>query len=427
MWTTFTVSEEYANKPLKIYFSTALSTPGVAGDYYAKNIYIHKDNGNSFLPKGLTKSIVQNGVKDFICGTSYKAELGCLSAEAPKLNANSTLSINATCNVKTNKSLVFTATFDTFTGLRLGHGKTTYSGTYLEVSNTDIKVYQYTSAANLSGTYTHNLNISKFVDVVINVGVGVADITLITADGSFTANNVEWSGSNGAIFAESINTEFSDCELKWRPFGVRERIWIFGDSYLSFTDSRWAGQMHKLGYTKWLASGYPGGKSADELESFKTLLALGTPEIVVWCMGMNNGDSGSINESWLECVHEMLALCKDKGITPVLATIPNCPIVDNSYKNTWVVNSGERYVNFNKAVGVNGTTWYDGTLSNDNVHPTELGAKILAGRVCIDVPEIMNNADECKGSNTGEFVDEITGMTYKLHVVDGDLTMSEVK
>lgn len=423
MWTRFTVPAKYANKPLKLYFNTALSTPGVAGDYYAKNIYIHKDNGNSFLPKGLTMGFVQNGVKDLISGTAYKAEQGCLSMEAATLSPNSTLSINATCNVKTNKSLSFTATFDSFKGLSLGHGKITYGGSYLDISGEDIKVYQYTSSATLSNTYTHNLTISEFISVIINVGVGFADVTIITSDGSFTAHNVKWAGSNGLIFAESINTEFFNCELRWRPSCISERIWIFGDSYLGLTDNRWAGQMHKLGYKGWLASGYPGGKSTAELASFKTLLKLGTPEMVIWCLGMNDGDEGSINESWMTCVEEVLALCEKSGIIPVLATIPTCPAVDNTYKNSWVVNSGKRYVDFNKAVGVNGTAWYKGTLSSDNVHPTELGAKILAGRVCIDVPEIMHATT----SNGREFIDSVTGKMYELNVVNGDLMMSEVK
>ena len=147
--------------------------------------------------------------------------------------------------------------------------------------------------------------------------------------------------------------------------------------------------MINLGYSNWLASGFPGGGSINEIESFKTLLKLRTPEMVVWCVGVNDGDNGSINSNWISCANEMLNICKDNKIVPVLATIPTCPAVTNTYKNDWVRNSGRRYVDFDKAVGVNGASWYEGMLSGDNIHPTELGAKALAMRVCIDVPEIM--------------------------------------
>lgn len=389
MWHKFTVTSEYANQPLKLYLNTAMSTPGAAGDYYATGISIHKHNGNSFLPRELTVDFVRNGIRETLDNSAYRVAKGCLHAEADSLGANEILSINAMCDVKTNKSLAFTAKFDAFDGLRVGHGKTYYSGSYVEISSTSIDIYKHLSSASRISTHDHGLNISDFVDVIIKADDNKADVTIITSSGSFTVSDVEWSGCNGYVFAESMGTVFSDCELKWKPACASERIWIFGDSYLGFTNDHWAGQIRNLGYKKWLASGYPGGKSSRELESFKTLLTLGTPDMVVWCMGMNDGDSGAINESWLECVEKMLAICKDKGITPVLATIPSCPVVDNSYKNEWVVNSGERYVDFNKAVGVNNRAWYKGMLSSDNVHPTELGAKALAGRVCIDVPEIM--------------------------------------
>lgn len=385
----FTISSEYAGLPMKIFINASFATPNVAGTYYAKSIYIFKDMNVPFLPEYFTKGIIDTSIANKLNRAAYKAENGYLTASSDTLLPSETLVIDAACDVKNNKSLVFTGKFSNFSGLRLGHGKTDYGGTYIELYPNKIDVYQYQSGASLTTTQTHNMTLSRFVTVVINVGVSKANIAIITAGNSYTLDDVAWSGCNGKIFVESINTEFVDCDLRWTTSGVKERVWVFGDSYLGFNDNRWAGQMHKLGFKNWMACGFPGGASARALEVLKTMLTLGTPETIVWCLGMNNGDSGAVNSSWLSCIEEVLAICKEKRIVPILATIPTCPKVDNTYKNDWVRASGYRYVDFSKAVGVNGTSWYSGMLSADEIHPTELGAKALASRVCIDVPEIM--------------------------------------
>lgn len=107
---------------------------------------------------------------------------------------------------------------------------------------------------------------------------------------------------------------------------------------------------------------------------------------------MNDADSSSTyNTNWKTCLDEVIATCERKGITLILATIPNVPNISNYYKNQFVRDSGYRYIDFAKAVGAEevGSTWYSGMLSSDNVHPAELGAKALAARFLVDVPEII--------------------------------------
>jgi hypothetical protein len=390
----FTITSEYANQPLTFYVNASMSTPTPAGDFYARSIYIFKDDGVSLLPEYFIKDILENSVLNKISGPAFKAQNGALSISSDVLSADDPMVIDAACDVKINKSLVFTGDIFTIAGsefgsLYVGHGKTAYGGTYVEIDKTNINVYNYESGPSLKGTIEHGLTISYFLTVIINVGFTKADITISTSTGSFTYSDAPWMGCNGEIFAESHGQAFTNCELRWVSSDIKHPVWVFGDSYLGFNDNRWAGQMHNLGYKNWLACGFAGAGSARELETFKTLLILGTPDIAVWCMGMNNGDSGAISNSWLSATEEFLSLCEANDITPVLATIPTCPNIDNTYKNEWVRNSGYRYVDFNKAVGVTGTTWYNGMLSADKVHPTELGAKALVSRVCVDVPEIM--------------------------------------
>ena len=127
------------------------------------------------------------------------------------------------------------------------------------------------------------------------------------------------------------------------------------------------------------------------LIDFKVAIEKGTPEFAVWCLGMNNGDkTEDPNEPWLEATKEFLEICKEKGITPILSTIPSTPVVNNEPKNKWVRASGYRYIDFNRAVGADkDVAWYPEMLYKDNVHPALHGAEALYSQVLVDFPEIM--------------------------------------
>jgi hypothetical protein len=166
------------------------------------------------------------------------------------------------------------------------------------------------------------------------------------------------------------------------------------------------------------------------LVDFNTALTCSTPEFALWLLGMNNGDPwpeyaqeteetkenpeaakklkairkdvpdcqsdtrdtliSKINPSWLAPTEEFLALCKAHGITPILATIPQTPKINNLPKNEWIRRSGHRYIDFNHAVGADhDPKWHPDMLHSDDVHPLTLGAKALYSQVLADFPEIM--------------------------------------
>ena len=108
---------------------------------------------------------------------------------------------------------------------------------------------------------------------------------------------------------------------------------------------------------------------------------------------MNNGDrDGVINPDWLSTTAEFVATCKEKGIEPILSTIPSTPKVNNDFKNEWVRNSGVRYIDFCSAVGANkDINWYPDMLYKDQVHPASAGAVALYNQVLTDFPEIMSD------------------------------------
>ena len=190
------------------------------------------------------------------------------------------------------------------------------------------------------------------------------------------------------IYARTNNKIIDNVKLNWMTDGYAEKIWLFGDSYFTY----WPPYLRENGYTNNMLFGYPGMKSAVALRDFKTSLNFGIPQYVVWCMGMNDKDGQTeINASYKACVDEFLAICEEKGITPILVTIPQTPTVNNQFKNAFIRSSGYRYADFERVVVKNAETgeWYEGMLKDDNVHPTSSGARALYMQLLVDFPEIM--------------------------------------
>ncbi len=68
----------------------------------------------------------------------------------------------------------------------------------------------------------------------------------------------------------------------------------------------------------------------------------------------------------------------------------NVATVDNTYKNAYIRSSGCRYVDLAKAVGSDiSTSWFAGLLSNDGVHPSTEGDKMIADFMISQVPEMI--------------------------------------
>ena len=87
---------------------------------------------------------------------------------------------------------------------------------------------------------------------------------------------------------------------------------------------------------------------------------------------------------------QVRGLCEQKGITMVAAKIPSVPGRSKETINAYIDASGIRFIDFYKAVGANSSgQWYTGFLSEDNLHPSSLGAQALAVRVLVDFPELM--------------------------------------
>ena len=113
--------------------------------------------------------------------------------------------------------------------------------------------------------------------------------------------------------------------------------------------------------------------------------------MVVWCLGMNDGDTSSaVNASWKTYYDKIVELKKKYGFELVLYTVPTTPVINNDYKNAIIRASGYRYIEADLAVRIDADGhWVTGALDTDDVHPTAIGAKILYGAILADLPELM--------------------------------------
>lgn len=323
---------------------------------------------------------------------------------AKKLSSGERLTI-APLSVKTEKHLVFTCDLESLGNgkILIGHGKDITASSWIEITAEEISAFAYYTYMPeplkplFDTPIAHGMKIFDFLTVIIDADAGSGDAFVLigSPSGLKKLPLPNWDGCNGEIFAEVQGAALENCRLSWSSDGFARSVWVLGDSYLGTASAkRWPYYLLRDGYTNLMLSGFPGMGAQVAIEQFRTLVQKGTPEFVLWCLGMNNGDKdGKINANYLSATEEFLAICKANGITPVLSTIPSTPTVDNRYKNEWVRASGHRYVNFSRAVGAEkNVNWYESMLSADLVHPDERGAEALYMQVLCDFPEIMQKS-----------------------------------
>lgn len=278
--------------------------------------------------------------------------------------------------------------------IRLGHGESCYGGTMVDITDKSVGVYhRYLVETVLIKELVHGLSIEGEVEVSVKVGYGFADVCISLGEDEFAMAKIPWMGRNGRVFMKAEGVELEDVSVIWHCFDLDRKIWLMGDSYFSASVTvRWPYYLIKDGYTEHCFFGYPGRTAADALADFKRALKHGTPKYAVWCMGMNDPDQRyGVSAGWKKASDEFVALCNEKGITPILSTAPNVPDKINVFKNRVVAESGCRYIDFAAAVGAEdeNSCWIEGMLASDMVHPAQKGAKALYGAVLKDFPEIM--------------------------------------
>lgn len=334
---------------------------------------------------------------DFI---RQKINSSCVTFEVEAYTMSSGDSLIACERLDISKNTVeeFFANVVSFDSLTIGHGGATrFMGSEIVITSTNVIIKSYNN--KVLKNVEHNLKISDFIFVLLEKDDKTrCKVTLITNGGTFVTETNSTGGFyavNGNIFA-TTTSELSNATLKFMAKDINADTWVFGDSYITLNDNnKYMTQLVNMGFSnKLLTCGYGGANSSMIIKSFENLVAIHTPKRVVWAAGMNDKDlSDGVNLTWIEKYRSVRDYCNNNNIELILATIPNTPsdTTANTFKNQIVRESGYRYIDFAKAVDAesDNATWYDGMLSPDKVHPTELGAKVLAARFLIDLPEII--------------------------------------
>lgn len=308
-------------------------------------------------------------------------------------------------HMKKGLAMSFYADVTTFSKLYIGKGYQRYMGEWLEIDGQNITLWwqqgnSFDSTRDKVGSpIPHGLTIGTFFKVTLSCNYeGKCQVILQTLGGYFkyVLNAWKYYGSYQP-FALSDGSILANCVLTATNTDFRCAVWAFGDSYMGINANRWPGALKDFGYFNYLIDALAGRNTQNTYYDLERALKFGTPKYLLYCAGGNNYTDLSVAIAYFQNV---INLCKEKGIEPILYTQPNTPSRNYDTMNAWVKNqSGCRYIDFAKAVGdpvyeqgVN--HWYGaGTdhdyISNDNLHPSQIGAQAMATQVMVDFPEIM--------------------------------------
>ena len=380
------------------YVKKEIISPCIEDGFYICNekgevIAQYKDNGWKFIGIEIKKEVKINP-----CYSSLGLESGVIKADT--LSNGELVLTDYPQYLKRNATVSFGATISTFSQVRVG-----VKGSYFclaQIDSTNISIIHNTGTIK---TEAHGLNISGWIDVALKVEELNVEISVHSLDGykKITATLPFRELYGRPTLEVDENTTLTDVSLRGYCDDFQKSIWFVGDSYTSCTEVRWTGQMLDFGINNWMLLGVAGGKSKDLYEDLLLALKYGTPTYLVWCMGMNDADKGSLNADYKKYFELVKEKCNELGVVMIPATVPCVKTSahpehakDNSYKNAFIKSSGMRYIDLAKAVGGDTFTedaWYVGYLETISpwIHTTELGAKAQAAQIIRDFPEILRN------------------------------------
>ena len=294
-------------------------------------------------------------------------------------------------SIKRDKAACFSCEFSAFGSIEIGlAGPSGENAVSVVIDATNVTVRK--SSTSETGI-PHGLTISNRISVVITQTVDGRLLYEISSNGVKYEGETVYTNGYTRFYFEASNMTAGNVDFVSTCKDLCRDIWMFGDSYFSYGDSRWVYYLIANGNSgQCLIDAYPGEGSVRSLASLKSYINLAKPKYILWCLGMNDGgDSVSAPSAvWMSAVNDVLGICSENDITPVFGTIPTVPSINHERKNAWIRNSGYQYIDFAKAVGAQSDgTWFSGMLSNDNVHPTVSGAMALYYQAITDFPQLL--------------------------------------
>ena len=346
---------------------------------------------------------LENLPVDKITGTLLGTNADTLTKDS--LNNEETIVIDTfPMHIKKRIVMSFESTITTFNGIIIGKGYQQYRGDYVKIDTTNLTLLHYEQSESQLETVAHGITIEGFIKVAMYTdNSGYLYIIVQSKTGTFTYTFKKWGyEANYEPFVKSINSSLTQIKFNIGCQDFRCPVWAFGDSYFGIAANRWPGAIRDIGFFNFLIDGLAGQGSNGAYNDLLKCLQFGTPKYLLWCLGMND-----LDDTFKTVFDKVKALCGQKGITLIAATIPTVPDRPREIISQYVRDSGVRYIDFYKAVGATSEgVWYDGYLDTDNVHPTELGAKVQAMQVLVDFPELMQyglvSTDSEIGDTTGD-------------------------
>lgn len=292
-------------------------------------------------------------------------------------------------NSKSRNQIGFDATIDSMGTITIYYGNTmAFNDCKVVINQTEVVSYICTQAWVEKARGNHGLTLAHHITVRIANGNNKRAIISITDEtGTVYELETNWACGHGDIVVENQSGSYSKCKLTFYPSEYKEKVWAYGDSYFDL----WPWICNEKGAKSWMIDGFSGRGSADALKSLKIALKKSTPSIVLWCMGMNDPDSTSaINSTWLDTLNEVKTICDEKQITLIPTTIPNVPSRNHTFKNDYIRENFDRYIDISESLGAEvSTSWYNGLLPDGDIHPSDKGRMLIAQKIMSEVPEIM--------------------------------------
>ena len=293
--------------------------------------------------------------------------------------------------IKNGQTVTVRGNLSAMQEIRVGFGRQDTNGFFARVTGTRLEFCRFTDYVGGYETIEgvdHNITISDYISVAFKMSESNYKIIFMSLSGMHTLSNTFASikENYGIPFVEAVGSSaMTSVSIRAVSETLRLPIWVVGDSYTSLYEARWTYQLiSTCGISKFLVDGLAGGKSGRMFAELEGLLTLGTPKYLVWCLGMNDTPW---NWEYYEKKIEML--CRAKGITLILQTIPWPTGGDKSYINDYIKTSGYRYIDVYSALSSDAQgTWKSG-YNADGTHTTVLGAKAQAAEVLCDFPEII--------------------------------------
>jgi hypothetical protein len=292
--------------------------------------------------------------------------------------------------IKQNYMIHVTGDIVKFDSLCIGKGEKKYlSGQFILTK--DSVIYYKTLKSTTRTAYKHHLPLRNRLDIAIERKLNSTDVTIINEKDTFRIAS-DFTGMNSP-FIRSFGSEIKVRKFEFTCNDYQDDVFIFGDSYVNCAASaRWPFYIYNSGY-QFFCDGLPGGRSEDSYDFLKSAFSVHKPKYAIWCLGMNDGSDTpeAPSAKWKDYLQKVMAMCKENKITLILATVPSVPARNNAQKNRFVRASGYRYIDFEKAVSDGSGKLKEGMLAEDEVHPTDKGAKALADEFVRSFPEIKES------------------------------------